>query len=203
MPHRTCHLFAVAAFLLALAGCGRKAEPGPRPDPQEDAGWQPDATLLDELAPAEDVAGYQIRPPKGFAKSGPDKPIAGVKAIPFWFGTARADEPAPQLKVQVSTVPAEMAPPLEEALSGQLSLPKQQLERWSQLEPERGKVNGLDFLRVRWSGTDPRTKAKTSGFTYVAQDGENSVTLSGQATGPEQENALKLAEAAVLTFKKK
>jgi hypothetical protein len=197
---------------VALAGCGSKTAPGPsgpspdsRPDPKEGAdGWQPAAALLDELAPAADVADYQVRPPKGFAKSAdPDKPPKGIKAMPFWFGAARADEPAPQLMVLVSAVPAEMAPPLEEALSGQLALPKQQLERWSQTEPERGKVNGLDFLRARWSGTDPKTKAKTSGFTYVAQDGENSVTLSGQATGPDQENALKLAEAAVLTFKKK
>ena len=74
---------------------------------------------------------------------------------------------------------------------------------WSQTATERGKVNGLDFLRVRWSGAEKTKGSNMHGFIYVAQDGLNFIQIGSQDIEPHHEQSLKLAEAAVLTIKKR
>jgi hypothetical protein len=63
-------------------------------------------------------------------------------------------------------------------------------------------VNGIEFLRARWSGTDKATERKMHGFIYVAVVGQQIIQLSSQDVEPHHGAALPVAEAAVQTFRK-
>jgi hypothetical protein len=73
----------------------------------------------------------------------------------------------------------------------------------AETSPERGQINGLTFMRVYWSGTDADKQRKRHGAMYAGKDGSTLIFISSQDVEPHHERALKLAETAALTFKKK
>jgi hypothetical protein len=165
--------------------------------------WHPDDALLGELAEAKEVNGYLVRPPKGYPKTYPAGGPPGAKLV-LWGGTRRPDGTAPMFQVMVGSPPArERLPDLDEFLNTMLDGVKQRRQNWSQSTPERGTVNSLTFLRTRWSGTETNKGWKLHGVMYVAIDGKTFIQLHCQDVEPHHEQALKIGEAAALTFKKK
>jgi hypothetical protein len=210
---------AVVLGALPLTGCGRKSGSdgdggsfGASPTskkaerPRKLSEWRPDEALLDQLAPAVDVGAYQVRPPKGYT-SVPTPPGAPKEARAFtWVGSTRPDGTAPQFMVVLITLPADAGLVLpDQLLVSALRALHRLYESWSQTDDETGRVNGLTFLRARWSGTDAAKKWKLHGFVYVyvAPDDNLVVQLRSQDVEPNHEQALKVAEAAALTFRKK
>jgi hypothetical protein len=191
----------VAAFVISLSlgtECGSQAgeKPGALP------AWVPDKALLTKLAPYTTVAGYQVRPPKGYDAIEPPPAPPGGKYF-GWAGARRADKSSPSLTVAVATPPPEVATKatLEQFLDSMLNGVKIRRTNWKQTAVERGQVNGRTFLRARWSGTIKDWKMH--GFMYVTRDGDTFIAVSSQDVEPHHTEALKLAEAAALTFKKK
>jgi hypothetical protein len=208
----TFGLLALAA-LVSLAGCrkattspGSPAASGTRSastgQDRPPAVWSPDAALLEQLGPIADVDGYQVRPPQDYAFSPPPATPPGVKGF-GWKGTPREDRTAPQLIVGLtSRPPGEADVALEQYLEEMLGGVQRRRTDWTQTPAERGQVNGLTFVRARWSGTDPERQQKMHGFMYVAKDGSTVIHISSQDVEPHHPDALRLAEAAALTFKK-
>ena len=64
-------------------------------------------------------------------------------------------------------------------------------------------ISGMNFVRIRWEGTAPTRKSDMRGFVYVAVDGDTIVQIASRDVTPGTAKTLPLAEAAVLTFKKK
>jgi hypothetical protein len=196
------------AALVFVAGCRKtattsgtsSASTGPdRPL----AVWKPDATFLEQLEPIADVDEYQVRPPQGYSFSPPPATPPGVKGF-AWKGAQREDQTAPQLMIGlVSRPPEEVNVTVEQYLDNMLEGVKRRRTNWTQTSPERGQVNGLTFVRARWSGTEPERQSKMHGFMYVAKDGSTFIHISSQDLEPHHEQALMLAEIAALTFKKK
>jgi hypothetical protein len=184
------------ALVLAAAGCNRQTPQAALP------AWQPGDDLAEQLGEPSPVGRYLVHPPKGYAESPLEGVPPGAEAI-TWMGTARPDGAAPGFQVLVGSPPkGSPLPGLDEFLAQILRGVKFQRGDWSQSTPERGTVNGLTFLRTRWSGTHPRNGWKVHGITYVAIDGQRCIQLQAWDAEPLQEQALKIGEAAAQTFTK-
>jgi len=197
----------VAVAVLMTAGCrGKPSDRSTSAAPSAPLPvWEPDAKLLEELGPATTVQDYQVRAPKAYSLTPPDaKATGGIRAF-YWTGRPREDKAAPYFLIALVSSPAgeatetTLARDLDELLEGF----KRRRSNWTQSVPERGRVNGMAFVRSYWSGTDPEKQGTLYGFMYATRDGANLIHLSSQDVEPHREHALKLAEAAALTFKKK
>ncbi len=93
-------------------------------------------------------------------------------------------------------------PTLEAALDSFLGGVQRRRVNWQRTAPEVVQVSGLTFARARWSGTEPNSGTRMHGLMYVAVDGRNIIQLSSQDVEPHHDAALRLAEAAVLTFQR-
>jgi hypothetical protein len=186
-------------LVVVYAGCSQ-SDPPPPPGPLPV--WEPEAALLKELGTITEVHGYLVRPPKGHRKiiSGGGPP--GAKVVSWSLRRADGSSPAFQIMVG-SPPPGERLPGLEEFLEVMLDGVRKRRQDWSQAEQERGTINGLTFLRTRWSATELNKGRKMHGVMYVAIDGRTFIELHAQDIEPYQEETVKIGEAAALTFKKK
>ena len=109
----------------------------------------------------------------------------------YWKGTPRSDSSYAYFMIVLKSADAGEAK--ERTLHRQRS-------NWTQTSPERGQLNGLTFVRAHFSGDK---EGKRNGFMYVAKDGSTVIQITSQDAEPHHEHALKLAEAAALTFQRK
>jgi hypothetical protein len=196
-------LSPLTAAVLLASGCSGKtsnstSSSAPLPV------WQPDARLLDELGPMATVEEYQVRPPKAYAfNPPPPNSSARIKAF-YWAGKLREDETAPHLLIRLASSPPGEAKDstLEQHFEEMLEGFKRRRTNWTQTSPELGQINGLTFMRTHWSGNDADKQWKMHGFMYAGKDGSAFILLSSQDVEPNHEQALKVAETSVLTFKK-
>jgi len=98
--------------------------------------------------------------------------------------------------------PGEADIKLEDILDRFLKGASEHWRAWIQEPVEAGRVNGLKFIRTRWSGINIATGQPTRGFLYLARDGDIVIQISSQDVEPDHEQPLGLAETAALTFKK-
>ncbi len=171
------------------------------------AGWAPDRAVLKQLGPAVAVEKYTLRVPKGYEMQQCANAPAGVRVC-GWTGAARSDGTKPSLTMNMVTLPrAEQEKykniSLEQLAERMIGGIKRQRANWKQEKTETGVINGMDFARIRWEGTEPRNQWEMRGFIYIARDGDNIIQLASQDMAAASERALPLAEASILTFKKK
>ena len=171
--------------------------------PAGTAAWSSDKALSGKLAPAAIVGKYQIQPPQGYALQTKRGPV-GSDAY-AWVGTTRVDGTRPYLMLGLFTPPAGEANKytLKEACAKMLAGVERRRKDWKQSPMEQGSVNGMTFERVYWQGVDTATEQPMSGFLYVAKDGNAILQIASQDVAAHTKNALPLAEAAALTFRKK
>ena len=67
---------------------------------------------------------------------------------------------------------------------------------------EQGELGGLRFARLPWGGTHAEAGLPIRGVHYAARDGSRFVVLWTQDVMPEGKEALRLTEAAILSFRK-
>jgi hypothetical protein len=163
--------------------------------------WKTDPQLLKQLGPEIKIEGYTIRPPRGYEAISQQ---IGVRKATAWKGPVREDGTAPGFYVVYLTMPPgeKKMPTLEEALNVYLADRKSTLLNWKVAKSERGKVNGLDFLRTTWSGTNETRDFAMHGFAYVYIGSKSFYVLGGQDIEPYSDKTLKLSEAAALSFRK-
>ena len=194
----------LTAVVLLAAGCGGKTS-NSASSSAPPAVWQPDAKLLDELGPMATIDEYRVRPPKEYTfNPPPPNSSANLKAF-YWAGKTREDKTAPHLLIRVASPPPAEAKDgtLERHFEEMLEGFKRRRTNWMQTSPERGQINGMTFMRAYWSGIDADKQWKMHGFIYASKDGSVFILLSSQDVEPNHEQALKVAEASVLTFRKK
>jgi len=157
--------------------------------------------MLEKLDGYQDIDNYQIRPPKEYPRV-PGQTLPPVTKIFGWGGTLRPDQTAPMITVMV-VKPIPVKKPPEQLMQDVLNSIKQRRQDWQQSTFERGTINGLTFLRARWSGTEPNKRWKMHGLVYMALDGTTLIEISTQDVEPNDKEALQVSEAAALTFKRK
>lgn len=163
--------------------------------------WTPDRDLLSKLTEAVSILGFQVRPPKGYTSV---RQVEGRAQMFAWQGSVRSDGTAPSLMVGIMTPPPGEASTytLEELLDKFLAGIQRRRQHWTRTAAERGQVNGLPFVRARWSGTETTSQRKMHGFNYVALEGQTIIHISSQDVEPHHDAALAFAETAALTFKR-
>jgi hypothetical protein len=187
-----------------------KRPPAPT-TPSEGGRWQSDPQLDDRLGAYEDLAGFQVRPPKGYARQQPPaNTTTGVEMF-GWAGPKRADGITPSFILIVMTPPPnepDADAPAEKFLGSLLEAIKRRRTGFAVTPTEAGEVGGRPFVRARWSGVANEPGASFNGkplkgFVYAAKVGKQFVQASSQDLDPGGEVDLALAEAAALTLRKK
>ena len=179
--------------------------PSPTQGKQEQTspGWAGQSDLLADLSAEVNMSTFRLRPPKGYGLVEQPGP-RGSKAS-AWKGAARPDGTSPWVMVAIAPIPPEETnvSTLEEALDKFLDAVRRRRVDFQRTRPEVGQVNGVTFIRARWDGTEPDRQLRMHGFMYVAIDGRTVIQLASQDVEPHHEKALKLAEAALLTFQRR
>jgi hypothetical protein len=197
-----------------IAGTSPAHEPAPQkeanrtlkpsmPEPQLPA-WKPDSLMLAKLASELDVDNYRVQPPKGYF------PVQPVGFVPppearafFWASENRENGTAGSFMIMLMALPpGEELPSLEYAHEQMMEGIKRRRESWQAFRAEDGILGGIHFRRSRWSGLDANL-GPMHGFSYTAFDGRTLIQISSQDVDDYQEEALKIAEAAVLTFRRR
>jgi hypothetical protein len=199
-------------FLIALLalGCGKR---GPRAGQTSEGPdsfttgrpWKPDAKLLDQLDPPTEVAGYLVRPPKGYKRTD-TRPKSAPITIANWEAPHKDGGDRVCLDVSVWEITEEQRPKAqpETVLKGALDARAKIADPFSRLPIEHGTLGGLAFVRSGWSGQILFQKQKTmKGYHYIALDGNRLIQLSAQAEAADRPDLLDLVEAGLLTFQKK
>lgn len=182
----------VAALGLLTSGSGQAAPA---------KSWTPNPALTGKLGPVTPVAGFQVRPPRGYA------PLAinpGGGTITAWRGAARADGSRPVVMFQrVLIAPKEQGRyTLAQAFGMFMKSGAKGDPSYAQTPTETGTLAGVPFVRASWRKTD-ETGRKMQGFNYMGRRGGEFFLLGSQDASPEAESALALAEASVRTFRPK
>jgi hypothetical protein len=200
-------LFLLTALL--AAGCGKRGiGPGQTSDSPNSstAGrpWTPDAKLLDQLDPPTEVAGYLVRPPKGYKRiDAQHKPIT----LSTWEAPHKDGGDRVFLLVSVWQITEDQkakAQP-EKVLNDAFDASAKLCDPFSRSSVEPGTLGGLIFLRASGSGPFRFQKERVlKDFYYVALDGDRLIQLTATAevlSG--RTDLLDLPEAGLLTFQKK
>jgi hypothetical protein len=200
---RALQSMAVFTFLLAISAIDAAAQ---RTKPTDS--WKPDAALLKQLEAPIKVGDYSIRIPKGYEKQQPNTPTPEGVSVWGWTGAPRRDGTKPSITMMIMTPPPAQreqikAMTLEQVAGRFIEGQKRQRTNWKIEASEKGTVNGLSFVRMRWSGVNPAQNMEMRGVLYVARDGNTLIQMASQDPTAHSKQTLALAEAAVLTFKQK
>ena len=72
---------------------------------------------------------------------------------------------------------------------------------------EAGEINGLPFVRCRWKGISKSTSKlpgrPRKGIVYAGTDGDRGISILSYDSDPHAVDSLKMAEAAILSLRKK
>jgi hypothetical protein len=196
--------FPLVTAVLLAAGCSGKIGDSASSSLSLPA-WEPDAKLMEELGPVAILDGYEVRPPRAYTLNPPPPNGSTVVKGFYWAGVPRGDQTAPHFLISLKSASPEGGKDttLEDYFREMLEGFHRRRANWTQTSPERGQINGLTFMRVYWSGTDADTQRKRHGVMYAGKDGSTLFFISSQDAEPHHERALKLAETAALTFKRK
>lgn len=207
----------LGGFLALLAGCGESTPEGKTGSPaaggQAGSGsaagapqlteWTADAAMLEKLAPETAdplVTKYRLRPPKGYeiTRFEPSTGPKGDTCLHCVWHDQAANHAALFLQVfQLPEPPGDTADVVAVKLSGEL---RKGFRNFAMRTVEQGRINGLDFARIRWNADGD--KAKLHGLLYAAVDGSRVIGLNARDTEVHDEGTLRVAEAAILTWKK-
>ncbi len=168
--------------------------------------WHPDRGDLERLASPFELPGFEIRPPDGFRLIKSDLVPGGTT---LWTGPFRDDETYAHFMVIITTLSEKHSKrPLEVLLKEVMAPIQQRRQKWTKTAPERGRVNGLTFVRARWRGVATSVARKglsgrqMHGFVYLAVDGQKAIQIMCQDVEPDHAESLRTCEAAALTIRK-
>jgi hypothetical protein len=196
LADRTTAACVMMLWVACLTGCNSTSTP---PASVEE---KVDPALLAELGEETEFESYFVRPPKGYFKDAPPG-SAALKTV-GWGGKPREDGSYSSFMIVIVTRdPQDPVLEHEAVLSQVLQGISQWRQDWAQAKAEEMEINGLKFLRSRWTGTIPHRNWKMHGFTAIAIDGRKLIQITGQDSEPHYEHPLKVMEAAATTFRKK
>ncbi len=186
-----------------VAGTAQDA-PALQADPVRLAVFAPSPELALQFGQPVELDGYSMSPPANYRRVIPkvnSEPVPGQRDYTF-IGTQREDGSSPVTLVSIVTPNlAEPLPGVEVVLGKMVNKFSQRRTNWKQSEPTYGMLGGIKFGRVEWTGTRTENGRDMMGVIYVAVDQESIIQLHSQDY-VENGDALRLGEAALLTFKK-
>lgn len=165
--------------------------------------WKASEKFLAQLSQQVQVSSYTLKVPQSYTLQEKDGP-PGIKAY-GWAGKPRDNGTRPSVMVNLAGPPSVDTGryTLEQALTSFLSSIQKPRKEWKQTKFEDGLIDGIKFKRSYWEAIQPELGLRMSGFNYVAFDNGQLIQLSSQDFEPHAKETVALAEAAVLTFRKR
>lgn len=219
--NRTILLSAALAGLTAMSaahGSPQAREKAARPPspakaagghaPSGCAAWRSDPRLAHALGPEVRIQGYAMRLPGGYREALPPRGAPGLPQpilnTHVYTRAGLGDGNAPILTVAITPADSANALSLDDAMAAKISPLKHSLRNCVQSPVEHGTIGGLRFARAYFQGTRPGPSGPIAarGVIYVAIDSREIIEMQADASGPDAQAALSLAEAALLTFRK-
>jgi hypothetical protein len=163
--------------------------------------------MLDQFGPYQDVAGYQIRVPKGWVAS-PVKASPGEKIF-AWYGLRPNDKKGAVLRFYLIEPPDPTSPDYEEFKKATLEsvfddcLKSVAKGAYGSAEKEFGRINGIPFARVNLAIRNEADEGYVvQCVAYVGKNGLSVATLTFSDVEPYYTKSAKLGISAILTFRK-
>jgi hypothetical protein len=158
--------------------------------------WQPDPTLLGELAAETIIEGNRIRPPKGYQYQQKEGTIGVMHG---WAALEDGTERISVFAIELASLQPNDLSTAQAVLDGLFVSIKRNTTDLQESGMERGLIGGIPFIRRGWTATYSKTARKKQGFIYVGRWGRDLVILSGTEDFGGR-SSLPLAEAAARTF---
>jgi hypothetical protein len=170
--------------------------------------WEPDPSMLPRLdLTIHLIDGYQIRPPRDWQHQ--DSP--GDDSFErVWIAPDDKGKTAEEYTFRVLISPPLTTAELRKNICDQMIKHRDEMSqprvfrRFTGDEPERGRINGISFVRMKWEAVRVRKEGELTyrGFSLIGQEGERRIGIFAMCAGPESEANLKIMDAAALTFKR-
>jgi hypothetical protein len=219
-PRYCCEMAVLLASLALLAsGCGgsyeaasstpqasAKAPAAASPEPPAASlpQWRPNAALMEQLGPYQEIEGYRIRVPRDFS------PLHSSQKLPIgmklfgWRSPSDGENTGTTLEVKIAI------PPPEEEKMRKMSLAEIAVGAIGSGDRKEcmssgmssGQIGDLTFMKTNWTEMI-QGSAKLRGFSLVCKDGLTIVLIRASGAESNVEQNLKLALTAALTFRKK
>jgi hypothetical protein len=159
--------------------------------------WRPDPALLAQLGPEMEIQGYRLRPPKGYQRQQQQTP-GGLAYV--WTPPDSENRTGAIFSVWVATHPDKKPIDPQEMVAEYFSGIRKNYTDWEQTAFERGQINGLACLRVRWTAENPQ-QHNVHGVVYCGATGHTAFLVAG-GEAVAQESILPLLETAARTLSK-
>lgn len=162
--------------------------------------WKSDSAQVGNLGAEFTIQDHGVSPPRGYAMQTKEH---ATRRIVAWTGKQRSDGTRPGFSIIIVTPHSGPSTDLtmDDALKMFMDETKSDMINWKQSAAEHGRINGSEFVRAYWSGTDKASGAPLRGFYYGSVDAKSYYTLDGQDVGTYAGKTLPLLEAAALTFR--
>jgi hypothetical protein len=181
---------------------GRQAPPASGAPQKALPDWKGDPQVVDQLAPYDDIEGYEIQPPKSFERNSPQNAPGGAKVV-GWAGTPQPDGARAGVTVMVVTIPPESGVvTAEELMEKSIAGLKRRYADFQIGPVEVGLLNGMEFSRADFEGTSREFSMHKHGSLYSSKQGGTWIQLQS-LDGADYETTSKLREASVLSFRAK
>jgi hypothetical protein len=204
VPTRIAQTITLGLVVACLGGCGSGGKSSSAALPT----WTPDEKLVAQLeAPSKLAHGYQMRvPPEMDSK---DRNPGG-DFMRMWDETPTRFNGGQlrllNVRISSSSSAEEQKQTLEKSLADWQKSVKEgsSVKDASFSPPESGTINGIPFLRSRLRGRHRAAHISEGlflGTAYVAKHQGRFIFIETGTGGEDTENAYKLLETAILTFK--
>lgn len=186
-------LMTLCLVTLGFSGVGSEnLESGLKPDKQ--------------LAKPVEVEGFLIQPPKDYTMHPVEAPRKGPFKVVAWASPRRPDGTASSITLTViktADIPEEEVPTIREFLYEMLGGIKRSRTNWSESRPKKVTINGMEALRVSWSGIDRTMKKWMHGVTFAVVDSSALIYVNIQDLPPHHNKTLVQGEKSILSLRKK
>jgi hypothetical protein len=188
------HLVVVLIILASCAGMA-SAQSKPR------STWIAPPAIAKQLAAPTSLGFATIRLPKGIRLK---REKSRDKGWDLWVGSGAGWGPLPTYAVISGKLTAEEAEmySIQDITEFSMIMLNADIHGLQLTTPENGRINGVPFSRVRWSGVDKELRTPLHGFVYTSIRGRQFTQIMSQQIERTRER-LRFTDASALTFRLK
>lgn len=166
--------------------------------------WSPDPAAVAQLGESVGLDHFRLRQPPGYAAR---PKVVGTRHSLSLKGPQRPGRGSPALILELRPLEArEKEMSLEQVLEGELTFFKNvqaaTLPNMTHTAIERGQLNGMTFVRSRFTSDSPRPGEKAHGLMYLSVQDQTVVSVTALDGEPESKTTLKLLEASAQTLQR-
>jgi hypothetical protein len=204
----------ILAAAVVVIGCNQPDAPALNPIPgkppaqtcKPESVWEPDPKLMARLSEPVTFDSYQMTVPKDFVRVEWSSKKPDPINVFSWRGPPGEDFRPPALVVMVDSGKKAVEESKQDLRKALVNYTAGMANTWAGVvikreQAETGTLGGIEFARLKWSGAT-REGIRVSGLVYAGVDDARAINIMAVNFGPHSDEANKVMEAAVTTFKR-